>query len=133
VNRTPDPLDFIAFRELVHTPYLRYARLRLGEPQLAGAAVEAAFADIRRAWPQTLSSASVPQAAWRRLRQAIADRARGGRGGWSGDRGECGDAALLHRSLGLTLEDTAGLLGVPVPCVWALLVRADRESARHIL
>ncbi|GAA4657079.1 hypothetical protein [Streptomyces youssoufiensis] len=43
-----DPLDFLAFRELVSRAYLRYARARLDAPALAQAAVDAAFADIRR-------------------------------------------------------------------------------------
>ncbi|WEV24072.1 hypothetical protein OYE22_01820 [Streptomyces sp. 71268] len=127
-----DPLDFLAFRELVSRAYLRYAQARLEAPALAQAAVDAAFADIRRCWPQALSSASAPRAAWRHLRHAVARRL----GHEAAPRpwlaGPCGDVALLHRHAGMSLEDIASVMGVSVACVRMLLARADRESAGRV-
>ncbi|MEU3959889.1 hypothetical protein AB0F42_08705 [Streptomyces buecherae] len=127
-----DPLDFLAFRELAQRPYLRYARARLDTPALAQAAVDAAFADIRRCWPQTLSSPSAPQAAWRHLRHAVTRYPGHEAAPRSWLAGACEDAALLHRHAGMPVEDIAGVMGVTVACVRVLLARADRDSAGRV-
>ncbi|MBB5938551.1 sigma factor-like helix-turn-helix DNA-binding protein [Streptomyces zagrosensis] len=126
-----DPVDFLAFRELVHLTYLRYAQARLKAPGLAQAAVDAAFTGIRRSWPQFLSSASAPQAAWRHLRDEVSRQLSDEAPPGPRLTGPYGDAVLLHRQLGMPLQDIADVMGVTVPCVQVLLVRADRECARR--
>ncbi|QKW53753.1 sigma-70 region 4 domain-containing protein [Streptomyces buecherae] len=127
-----DPLDFLAFRELVSRAYLRYARARLDAPALAQAAVDAAFVDIRRCWPQALSSASAPQAAWRHLRHAVTRYPGHEAASQPWLAGACEDATLLHRHAGMPVEDIASVMGVSVACVRVLLARADRESAGRV-
>lgn len=126
-----DPLDFLAFRELVRPTYLRYAQARLEVPGLAQAAVEAAFAGVRRDWSQTLSSASAPRAAWHHLRHEVSVHLGKSAAPQAPLAGVCGDAALLHWHLGVPLKDIASVMGVTVTGVRALLVRAGREGARR--
>ncbi|MFI1890197.1 hypothetical protein [Streptomyces jumonjinensis] len=125
-----EPLDYLAFRELVHDAYTRYAQARIGQMPLTRIAVNTAFAAIRQAWPRTLSSASAPQTAWRLLRQTVTCYADATPGAASIvhcilDHATA-DAVLLHRRLGMPLRQAADLMGVDNSAVRALLVRADR-------
>ncbi|MEU0987950.1 hypothetical protein [Streptomyces sp. NPDC005953] len=130
-----DPLDYLAFRELVHTPYTRYAHARIAQMQLTRMAVNTAFVAIRRAWPRTLSSASAPQTAWRLLRRTVTCYADATPGSASMAHRvldhAAADTVLLHRRLGMSPRQIADLMGVDTCEVRALLARADRDLA-HI-
>lgn len=66
------PLDFQAFYQTYHRPYLRYALLQLGDEVAAADVVEVVFAQLLEDWPDVLRAASVQRYAFALLRHAIA-------------------------------------------------------------
>ncbi|MFJ7424014.1 sigma factor-like helix-turn-helix DNA-binding protein [Streptomyces uncialis] len=129
-----DPLDYLAFRELVHDAYTRYAHARIGQAPLARTAVNTAFAAIRRTWTRTLSTPSAPRTAWRLLHRTVTCYADAVPGSASIAHRLLepapADAVLLHRRLGMSLAKTADVMGVDASAVRALLARADRRLDR---
>ncbi|MDX3855923.1 hypothetical protein [Streptomyces sp. AK02-01A] len=123
-------LDFRAFRELHHGPYLRYAEARTPDTESASRAVEAAFTEIAQTWKETLLSPNSVATAWRILHHAVVGHA---------DcvmipapSSDCApantpeDAVVLHRRLNLPLHQAAELMGIDTSEMCMLLRMADR-------
>ncbi|WP_445520935.1 RNA polymerase sigma factor [Streptomyces sp. NEAU-174] len=75
-SNAPDepPLDFQAFYQQYHRPYLRYTLLHLGDSAVAIETVEAAFAELLQSWTDVLTAPSVQRYAHSVLRSAITSR-----------------------------------------------------------
>ncbi|MEU5398033.1 hypothetical protein ABZ348_01850 [Streptomyces sp. NPDC005963] len=129
-----EPLDYLAFRELVHDAYTRYAHARIAQLPLTRVAVSTTFVAIRRTWPRTLSSASAPRTAWQLLSRTVTCYADATAGSASLAHRvldhAAADTLLLHRRLGMPLRQIADLMGMDTCEVRALLARADRDLAR---
>ncbi|MEU3188388.1 hypothetical protein ABZ707_29970 [Streptomyces sp. NPDC006923] len=124
-------LDFRAFRELHHGPYLLYAEARTRDTESASRAVEAAFTEIAQTWKETLLSPNSIAAAWRILRHAVVGHADCVMS--PAPSGDCAppntpeDAVVLHRQLKLPLHQAAELMGIDASEMCMLLRMADRE------
>ncbi|MFI6530185.1 RNA polymerase sigma factor [Streptomyces uncialis] len=68
------PLEFEAFCQTYHRPYLKYALLHLGDRAAAVDTVEVVFAQLLEDWDDVLVMASVHRYAFAVLRHAIAAR-----------------------------------------------------------
>ncbi|MFD4117528.1 hypothetical protein ACFWSJ_29280 [Streptomyces niveus] len=131
-ERTPSEyrLEYHAFRQMHHQPYLRYARLRTGDADRAARTVSRTFAALCARWPDTLSSACPAAAAWEILSNAVGGEGRCGDG--LERQGSClltaaqADAVRLTQYLGLSVEETAALTGMDVRAVRGLLRTAGR-------
>lgn len=129
------PLDYTAFCLMNQESYLRYARERLVDPQVAEATVKSALGELATIWPTALRSASTAAVAWRTM-AAYVSRARtictpAVRGAL-----DClhsilpalqADVLILHRQLALSIEETADLMGIEEPTVACYLLTAERR------
>lgn len=117
------PVDFLAFHELHHRHYLRWALLRLhGNHDRARHTVQSAFGDIAMHWPAILADPSPAHQAWRLLQHRLDTDRRPPAGTatghhHSGGGGEGDTTVLLHHALHLTETDIATLTGTPLPTV----------------
>ncbi|MFG2767439.1 hypothetical protein [Streptomyces rubiginosohelvolus] len=123
-------LEYTAFRELHLDWYLRYAYVRTGEWTRATHCVEAAFDALRAGWATALRSACPAARAWQLLRDQTGERTTCAEGHtWSIHcllRDAQADTILLHHRLGLSVKQTAGLMGIDDHAVRALLRSAER-------
>ncbi|MFR9724315.1 hypothetical protein ACL02R_13260 [Streptomyces sp. MS19] len=123
-------LDYQAFRELHHGAYFRFAQARTGDDHAATSLVDAAFTDLAAIWPEVLRSARPAAIAWSVLGRHIAalstpaapaaptapDTPAAAHQG--PDRS---DALLLHGQLGLSVKETAEVMGIDEPSLRLLL------------
>lgn len=131
-ERTPTAygLEYAAFRELHEDVYVRYAHIRTDNSTRASRCVEAVFDTLCTRWPATLSSDCPAARAWFLLREQAGRHTDCTAGhAWSV---HCllpdpqADTVLLHCQLGLSVAQTADLMGVPDHTVRALLRGAQR-------
>ncbi|MFJ8676353.1 hypothetical protein [Streptomyces sp. NPDC093589] len=123
-------LEYTAFRELHLDWYLRYAYVRTGEWTRATHCVEAAFDALSSGWTTVLRSECPAARAWQLLREQAGERTTCSEGhSWSVHcllRDAQADTVLLHHHLGLSIKQTAGLMGIDDHAVRALLRSAER-------
>ncbi|MFD5983769.1 hypothetical protein [Streptomyces cyaneofuscatus] len=121
-------LEYDAFRQLYERPYLAYARLRTGDAGRAAQAVAEAFTALSSGWAEALRSECLAADAWNILNTAVGVAAQFR----PGSQRHChlttvqADAVRLHHRLGLTLQDTAALMGTDNHTVRAALSSAAR-------
>ncbi|MFI9630510.1 hypothetical protein [Streptomyces sp. NPDC052042] len=133
-ERTPAeyPLEYEAFRQMTQDAYLRYARVRTGDETSAARSVAQMFAELTNQWEDTLRSACPAAAVWKLLSSAVEDQFPCGTACEPQPRSLLSsaetDTVVLHRHLGLTIEETAALMGVERPSVRALLRSAARSA-----
>lgn len=124
-------LEYDAFRELHLDVYLRYARVRTGEWGRATRCVSSALESLRLCWTTILRSDRPAARAWKLLSEQADELSTCSQGhGWNLHcllQTEHADAVLLHRRLGLSVERTAGLMGLDKYALRALLKSADRD------
>lgn len=106
------PLDYLAFRQLHHDPYLKYASHRLTSRDAAQQAVDAAFSELAAQWLTALRSPSPAAVAWSLLQHAVANAPSRTDTPPHALPSQQSDAVLLHRRLGLTVEEAAALMGI---------------------
>lgn len=122
-------LEYEAFRQLYERPYLAYARLRTGDAGRAAQAVTEAFAALASQWQKALRSECLAADAWNILNTAVGVAVEFRPGG---SQRRChlttvqADAVRLHHRLGLTLQNTAALMGTDDHTVRAALSSAAR-------
>ncbi|WP_371792954.1 hypothetical protein OG285_31980 [Streptomyces sp. NBC_01471] len=123
-------LEYSAFRDLHLDWYLRYAYVRTGEWTRAAHCVEAALDDLSAGWATALRSACPAARAWQMLRDQAGEQTTCAEGhSWSIHcllHDAQADTVLLHHRLGLSIKQTAGLMGVDEHAVRALLRSAER-------
>ncbi|MFK0132325.1 RNA polymerase sigma factor [Streptomyces rubiginosohelvolus] len=121
-------LEYDAFRQLYERPYLAYARLRTGDAGSATQVVVEAFAALSARWAEALRSECLAADAWNILNTAVGVATEL----HPGSQRRChlttvqADAVRLHHRLGLTLQDTAALMGTDDHTVRAALSSAAR-------
>jgi hypothetical protein len=127
VRRAADraALAFSAFCALYEKPYLAYARLRLGNDNLAYTVVVSALDDLAAVWPTALRSPRAEAVGWRQLESRIRNAA--GPAGPAACRGSA--VVLLHVHMDLSLRETAQIMGVAVPDVATRLLTLRRATA----
>ncbi|MFJ4967006.1 hypothetical protein ACIP6P_31935 [Streptomyces sp. NPDC088729] len=125
-------LEYDAFRQLCEKPYLEYAKLRTGDAARAAQSVARAFAALSARWTEALHSPCLAADAWNILSAAVGPQ---NRCDLSTDlRHHCdltaaqADAVRLHHRLGLTVRDTAALLGTDPHTVTGALRSAARNG-----
>lgn len=120
-----------AFFLLYGDRYLGYAGLRLRDRSRSEAVVGEVLDSLAAQWPAVLRSASPEALAWRRLglRLSDAERARGA----EADRLHLllrpaqADLVMLHRVMGLAIEEAATLMGLHASAAAGLLRAAERQ------
>lgn len=126
-------VDYRAFYESYHELYLLYAQARIPWSTTAGDVVSAAFDDIALVWTTALSSPSAAALAWGLLRQRVAGSAL-----CPSCRPACAhcvlrpvmaDAVVLHTCIGISLSETAAVMGLSRGDIGALLCGARRRLA----
>ncbi|MET8658429.1 hypothetical protein [Streptomyces griseus] len=125
-------LEYDAFRQLCEKPYLEYARLRTGDAARAAQSVARAFAALSARWTEALHSPCLAADAWDILTAAVGPQ---NQCDLSTDPGHhCdltavqADAVRLHHRLGLTVQDTAALMGIDPQTVAGALRSAARNG-----
>ncbi|MEV7644251.1 hypothetical protein AB0O32_30435 [Streptomyces rubiginosohelvolus] len=122
-------LEYNAFRQLYERPYLAYAHLRTGDAGRAAQAVAEAFTALSSRWTQALRSECLAADAWSILNTAVGVAVEFRP---DGSQRRChlttvqADAVRLHHRLGLTLQETAALMGTDDHTVRAALSSAAR-------
>ncbi|MFI0260585.1 hypothetical protein ACH4OW_16295 [Streptomyces sp. NPDC017056] len=123
-------LEYMAFRQMHHGPYLHYARVRTGDRAQAEQCVVAAFDALSTHWPMALRSNCPAAVAWSLLSREVDGRANcRARHAWSVHcllEAAQADTVLLHHHLGLSVDKTAALMGLPDYAVRSLLRSAER-------
>ncbi|MEU3529539.1 hypothetical protein AB0E62_37810 [Streptomyces sp. NPDC038707] len=124
-------MDYRAFYENYHELYLLYAQARIPWCTAAADVVSAAFDDIAFVWTTALSSPSAAALAWGLLRQRVAGSAL-----CPSCRPACAhcvlrpamaDAVVLHTYIGISLSETATVMGLNRGDIGALLCGARRR------
>ncbi|MVO90345.1 hypothetical protein GPA10_37760 [Streptomyces sp. p1417] len=121
-------LEYDAFCELALMPYLRFARVRLGDFFLALQVVHSTFVDLAKEWDRALNGPSAPAAAWELL-QATMDRCRPSAPRRPTALSGPHDMIVLHCVLGCSIRSIAHLRGLETSEIAARLAFA-RRSAR---
>ncbi|MBM7166851.1 hypothetical protein JQK87_00090 [Streptomyces sp. G44] len=124
-------LPFAAFCEANRDAYLRYAEARLADPAAASRCVDAVLGAVGARWVAVLGSASPAAHVWRDLRARIDRQTAGAARLHAVLRGDQADIVLLHRHLGLPVDDAAHLMGLAGCEGRALLRGAERELAKE--
>ncbi|MFD9072531.1 hypothetical protein [Streptomyces lasiicapitis] len=118
-------LEFDAFCELALTPYLHFARVRLGDFPLALRVVDRTFTDLAEKWAAVLNGPCAPATAWALLQRTIIQH----RSSIQADRAAPSgphDMVVLHCLLGLSERSIAHLRGMEISAVAAQLAFARR-------
>jgi DNA-directed RNA polymerase specialized sigma24 family protein len=70
------PPAFVAFHELYHKPYLRYAHTQLGNRLAAERAVRRTFTHLALSWAHVMRQSSPEAHAWKLLKQRVSQQQR---------------------------------------------------------
>jgi hypothetical protein len=126
------PADFTAFCQLHSTHYLHYARIRLQDASTSRIVVERALGDLATLWPRALRSPATADFAWHTLASRVTaattrlpDEPRAPDGLHRLLAAPEADAVICHRLMGLTINSTAFLQGVPAE----IIIRHLRTAA----
>ncbi|MER6393688.1 hypothetical protein ABT236_35155 [Streptomyces sp. NPDC001523] len=111
-----------AFCATHHTVYARYAATRLGSVRAGVEAAATALDALASLWASALTCPAPAAVSWQLLTDLVDARARDGRA-LRGLSGPQADAMILRGHLGLSGQEAAAAMGLPV-CEFAMLHRA---------
>ncbi|GLW04845.1 hypothetical protein [Streptomyces lavendulae] len=112
-----------AFCDTHRAVYIRYAATRLGSASAGAEAAGAALDALAWLWTSVLTSAAPARISWQLLTDLVNARAHHGRTPEEGLSGPYADAVILRTSLGLSGQEAADAMGVPL-CEFDVLHRA---------
>ncbi|GAA2939981.1 hypothetical protein GCM10010446_26720 [Streptomyces enissocaesilis] len=122
-------IEYAAFRQLNYAAYVDYAHVRTGNQETAMRCADITFDKLWTIW-QTALRESPAARGWELLREQVEDLSTCSSGhDWTAHcllQADNADAILLHRRLGLSVTEAAGLMGLPDYAVRGLLRTSDR-------
>ncbi|MEV6575723.1 hypothetical protein [Streptomyces sp. NPDC051577] len=120
-------LAYEAFCVTHHAVYARYAAMRLGSARAGAETAAAALDELAPLWASALTCAAPAAISWRLFTELVNARARGHRPP-RGESARRADAVILREHLGLSGQEAAETMGLPVR-EFDVLLRAARRTS----